>query len=647
MGGDYRIGDWIVSPLRRTIERGDEVVHVKPKSMSVLECLVAAQGEPVTRHALLDSVWPGAEVSDDVLTKCIVELRRAFGDSARESRVIETIPKMGFRLLLPAKPLVRATEDELASSPPSGRRQWLRPLGILLAALVLLVGVLLSISPSRAWLTETGINLFLRTASFLSPHQLAQKPGIAVLPLVNFSGDPENEYFSDGLSAEIINRLARADRLPVIARSSSFEFKERFQDVREIGRMLGVSHVLEGSVRKAGENIRLTVQLIDTVEGTHVWSGFYQRELSDIFKLQDEIAQDIVYQVTNALGDSALPQPKGEPAVAFIGAQPLPNLEAYELYLKGVQMVTSNRPLLIAQATDYFDGAIALEPEYADAWAGKGYALGFLGLVESGSTRIPAEVYPGAIAAFRKALEIDPAHAFATGWLGVTLMLNDFKWTEGMRLLERSLELNPNNADLLAVYGFYLENMQLPGAAEVLERAYRLDPFSLQAILVRAIHLARQGRYLDAASLVETSLIQDREGYGPNYFSAYFNIQLGRLDEAEERLRKARLVAHPVDLNLEALKWLIDSRRGKDSMLPMSRLWERMQTEHMHGALHATRWNAWGDEATTVAIFDLAIEQRHPALRTVIFGPKPDLMPEADWRRIQEITGVTRYRQSR
>src|SRR5210317_230865 len=105
MDGDYRIGDWTVSPLLRTIKRGDEAVHVKPKSMSVLGCLAAAQGEPVTRYALLDAVWPGAEVSDDVLTKCIVELRRAFGDSARESRVIETIPKLGFRLLLPVQPL--------------------------------------------------------------------------------------------------------------------------------------------------------------------------------------------------------------------------------------------------------------------------------------------------------------------------------------------------------------------------------------------------------------------------------------------------------------------------------------------------------------------------------------------------------------
>jgi len=650
MSGALRVGDWIVRPKRRLIERGDESIQIRPKSMAVFECLVAARGEPVSRNELLETVWPGADVTDDVLTKSIVELRRAFGDSAREAGVIETIPKMGFRLVLPAQGL----EEELQGSRSQGtdlpgrQGKWrrFRSVGLVSIAVVLISVALASFSGTRVWLTEAGINLFLKTAAFLSPSGTTQRPGIAVLPLMNFSGDPENEYFSDGMSVELINRLARSNRVPVIARSSSFEFKDRPQDVREVGRRLGVTHVLEGSVRRADEKIRLTVQLIDATTGAHVWSGVYQRELGDVFELQQEIASEIVDQIYLAIGDRIAPPPDGV-AAGFMKNHPPANLKAYDLYLKGVEMVTSNRPALIEQAAGYFDRAIALESDYADAWAGKGYSLLALGGSGSGSMRIPASVFPGAIAAFRRALEIQPGHAFARGWLGVALMLNDFKWAEGLELMEQSLAKNPNNAALLAVYGFYLDTMHLDGAEQVLESAYRLDPLGIEPIIDRAVYLLRQGRLLDAAALMETSLIQDREGYAPNYFTAMFNFRIGRLDVAEERLRKARQVAHPDDLNLDILQWMIDDRRGKGP-IPLDEIWERMQTQPVHGAVLWANWigREVSDEKASVAVFELAIEQRLPSLRTALFRDKPALMPEADWRRFREITGVAQFQQS-
>ena len=217
MSGDFRLGDWIVRPQRRIIECGDESTHVKPKSMSVFECLAAANGEPVSRNDLFDAVWPGGEVTDDTLTKCIVELRKAFGDTARASRVIETIPKLGFRLLLPVEPLAKAPpvpDQRATESQPAHRGGWRqrKSVGLWLIALVLVCGVLLSFGGSRLWLTEAGITLFLKTAAILVPHRLEQKPGIAVLPFVNMSSDAENEYFSDGMSEEILNALANASR---------------------------------------------------------------------------------------------------------------------------------------------------------------------------------------------------------------------------------------------------------------------------------------------------------------------------------------------------------------------------------------------------------------------------------------------------
>jgi tetratricopeptide (TPR) repeat protein len=307
-------------------------------------------------------------------------------------------------------------------------------------------------------------------------------------------------------------------------------------------------------------------------------------------------------------------------------------------------MVTSNRPALIAQAGAYFDQAIALDHEYADAWAGKGYALASIGSGGSGSSTIPASVYPAAIAAFRKALEIDPDHAFATGWLGFALMVNDFKWAEGMQLMKKSLRQEPNNAELLAVYGFYLDTLKLEGAAEVLERAYRLDPFSMEPIIDYAIYLMRQGRLLEAASLAETSLIKDRDGYAPNFFAAYFNLVLGRLERAEQHLQKARQVALPRDLDLDALQWVLEERQGKRLLPSFEQVWQRMQTERLSWAV---TWKGWEDEESIVAVYNLAVEQRHPAIRSALFGPKPELMPEDEWRRLKEVTGVTQFQQSR
>jgi TolB-like protein/Tfp pilus assembly protein PilF len=519
-----------------------------------------------------------------------------------------------------------------------------RRLGLLLIPVVLVIGVLLSITTTRVWLTGAGATLLLKTASILSSVQLERAPAVAVLPFLNLSGEADSDYFSDGISTEVINALARSGRLPVIARSSSFQFRGASPDVREVGRRLGASHVLEGSVRRAGDNVRLTAQLSDTKSGQLVWSEAWQRDLSDIFALQQEVAADIVEQVYLALGydQAAL---RAEPvAVDFGTRRGTDNPEAYELYLQGAALLYSDRPPLIQQSHGYFERAIALDGDYADAWAMKGYSLHILGHWTSGAPRIPAAVLPRAIAAYRRALEIEPRHAFARGYLGVALMINDFKWEEGMRLLEESLAINPIDADLLAVYGFYLDTMQLPGAQEVLERAYLLNPSSFETTGSLAYHLIRKGRLLEAAALAEDALRHEPDGYATNYYVAQLNVFLGRLDYAEEHLRKARRVANPVDLNLDAMQWWINRLRGKE-FPPFAVIWERMQTETLSPALLYRDWDI--DEQAMVALFELAIEQRQLALRSALFRePKPRAMPEAEWRRFKEITGVTAFKES-
>jgi len=603
MGADIRLGDWIVRPQRRVVERGRKSTHIKPKPMAVFECLVAANGAPVSRNDLFDTVWPGGVVSDDTLNRCIFELRKAFGDSARTPRVIETIPKLGFRLLLPVYPLegdpliVDLSSDE---SQQRHRDQW--------------------------------------------PENFEQGPAIAVLPFAYLSGDTDNAYFSEGVSEEILNALARFSRLPVIARTSSFQFKGQNRDIKEIGRLLGVTHVLEGTVRREDKSVRVTVQLIDSTTGTHVWSEAYQREMTGVFELQNEIARDIVDQVGVALGAQVSRLRNNQPSVQFMVAHPTSNLEAYDLYLQGMQLVTSSSPGPIEEAGDYFDRAIDLDSDYADAWAAKGYAKYALGRAGFGHSHIPASVYPDAIAAYRKALDIDPGHAFATGWLGVALMYNDFKWAEGMQLIQQSLTRNPNNVVLLSIYALYLDMMKIEGADKVMDRAFRLNPFDVTPIVVKAGHFLRAGRVSDAVRLIEMSLIADPEGYLPNYITGAFNLVLGRLEAAEEHFHKARLVANPVDRSLDVMDWIIADRRGKTTQFSWGELMGFAEDERVSYLMSGYYISMpWEDEKTLLAGFDLAIEQRHREVHELLFGHRPPLMPEADWRRIKELTGVTQF----
>ena len=603
MGTDIRLGDWIVRPQRRVVERGRKSTHIKPKPMAVFECLVAANGAPVSRNDLFDTVWPGGVVSDDTLNRCIFELRKAFGDSARNPLVIETIPKLGFRLLLPVHPLeqVPLTVDAFPNESQQHRR-------------------------------DHGHNSF------------EKGPSIAVLPFADLSGDADNAYFSVGMAEEILNALARFNRLPVIARTSSFQFKDQSKDIKEIGRLLDVMYVLEGTVRREDKNVRLTVQLIDTMTGTHVWSEAYQREIRSVFELQNEIASDIVHQVGIALGDKAPSQINDLSSAQFMVSHPTSNLGAYELYLQGMQKVTSSSPGPIEEAGDYFDRAIDLAPDYSDAWAAKGYALYALGRPGFGHSHIPASVYPDAITAYRKALDIDPAHAFATGWLGVALMYNDFKWAEGMQLIQQSLTQDPNNVVLLAIYGLYLDLMKIKGADKVIGRAFRLNPFDLTPIVIKAGHYLRDGRVIDAARLIEMSLIADTKSYLPNYITGVFNMLLGRFETAEERFQKARLVANPVDRSLDLMDWILANQRGKTPQFTWEEFMEMAEQERVS---YLVSWDYAGmsgkGEDAIVAAFDLAIKQRHREVHEPLFRPRPPLMPEADWRRMKAITGVTQF----
>jgi serine/threonine protein kinase/Tfp pilus assembly protein PilF len=293
----------------------------------------------------------------------------------------------------------------------------------------------------------------------------ARPKSLAVLPFANLSADKENEYFSDGLAEEIINALTRLPGLRVIARTSSFSFRGKEADVREIGAKLSVEHILEGSVRKAGNRIRVTAQLVSAADGSHFWSERYDREMTDVFAVQDEICQAIVDKLR----------------VALVPGRPLvkrytDNLEAYNLYLQGHYHLMKWTPEGLAKSKELYERAIAVDPKYALAWYGLAYFYHGLGLFGG----VPPKIANAqALQAAMKALELDDTLAEAHGMVGA-LRACDFDWKNAEREFARALELDPGSADVWLTYNFYylVPMGRLDEAITAASRTVEVDPLS-------------------------------------------------------------------------------------------------------------------------------------------------------------------------
>ncbi len=345
---DFSVGEWIVRPDRSCIERGAESVRIKPKSMAVLTQLAEADGGVVGRRELFDAVWPGGVVSDDVLTQCIVELRKAFGDSAKEPQVIETIPRKGFRLVpVTARfddPRASAANDQSAQSPPRGNngRHVATPIVVLAAvALSIVVAVLISLKmPGSGGAVETS------------------DKSIVVLPFVDLSASGDQGYFADGLSEELIIALTNLEGLSVIGRTSSFFFKGSDEDLKSIGEQLNVGYVLEGSVRRSDTNIRVNAKLINVSSGLHLWSDTYDRPLSDIFAVQDDISQSVATALSLTLQVGQLGRMEGGTT----------SIEAYDAIMLGKSIHRDFDAETMPIAIQHYTRAVHIDPQFAIGW---------------------------------------------------------------------------------------------------------------------------------------------------------------------------------------------------------------------------------------------------------------------------------------
>jgi TolB-like protein len=359
-----------------------------------------------------------------------------------------------------------------------------------------------------------------------TPRPSLERSRIAVLPFVNMSADPENEHFSDGLTEELINRLTSVPSLRVVARTSAFRFKGQNEDIRDVGAKLNVGTVMEGSVRKAGDQLRVTAQLIDVGSGYHLFSRTYQREYKNIFELQDELAQAVVDEIV----------PRGDGASHLVAKTRPTTLDAYNVYLRAM-FALSNRFADLPECVKLFREAISMEPDYAPAWAGLAHAYWMHAWFYLMPTQ---QAMPLLKEAALRTLELDDQLAQGHSSLGLFESGFAWNWTAGETRFRRAIELQPG---LAIIYPFYavaalLPQLRLQEACLMVERGLSLDPFNPLFHAIAVFVYANAGRHDDARrqyalGLEVNPLFPPTVGAGAIAYE-----RAGRLDEAIPMFQK-------------------------------------------------------------------------------------------------------------
>jgi TolB-like protein/two-component SAPR family response regulator len=417
----YRFGIFELQPNERRLLAGGEPVALGPRAFDLLIALVERPGQLVTKEELLDCVWPNLVVEENNLQVQVSALRKILGQE-----MIATIPGRGYRFT---------------------------------------VTLTASNAPLKTLLAPIDENL----------------PSIAVLPFVNMSDDAANEYFADGIAEELINVLSKIRGLRVASHTSAFSFKGSKVDIPTVAQKLNVATILEGSVRKAGKHVRITVQLVQVATDSHLWSETYDRELEDIFAVQDDIAQSVVKELRSALlGEkrdaSASAAVKAEVQAAAKGHGK--NAEAYRLYLQGRFLVARRTQAAIATGIEYFRQAVDLDAEYALAWAAQAYALAIE--AATGFTRY-VEGFGHAREAAERALALEPDLAEGHAALGFVRMAHDWDWSGADASMRRALELAPGNAEVLLAGAEVVATIgRLDESIALCRRAIVLDPLNVQ-----------------------------------------------------------------------------------------------------------------------------------------------------------------------
>ncbi|BAL27315.1 winged helix-turn-helix domain-containing protein [Azoarcus sp. KH32C] len=422
--------DCVLDLDRRELLRAEQGVATAPKVFDLLVFLAEHRERVVSRDDLIDAVWGGRIVSESTLASHINAVRKAVGDDGQQQRVIRTIARKGFRFVAELREAVPSEDAEAAKS----------------------VEV-----PTSA-------------------PALPAKPSIAVLPFVNLTGDPEQDYLADGVVEDIIAALSQYRWLFVVARNSSFTYKGRAVDVKQVGRELGVRYVLEGSWRKARDRVRITGQLIDATTGAHQWAGRFEGVLGDIFELQDQITETVVGAIAPQLERAEIERARHKPT---------DRLDAYDYYLCGMAKLHQGTRETIDQALPLFEKAIEVDPDFASAYAMAAWCHCWR-KINGWMTDRPREMAEG-VGLARRAVELGKGDAVALTRCGHVLAHLAGDLPGGIALLDKALELNPNLAAAWFLGAFLrLWHGEADAAIEHFAHVMRLSPLDPELYRMQA-----------------------------------------------------------------------------------------------------------------------------------------------------------------
>ena len=521
-------GPFEVDAVSGELRRQGLKIRLQDQPFRLLVLLLDHAGEVVARETVREALWP-ADTNvdfDHSLNTAMRKLREALADSAESPRYVETIPRRGYRFiapvsLLPMAQVAHPAETAVISLPPSAEP---RPSATARRLLILaIVVVICTVAVVARWVVSDPAATTKQGRRFT----------LAVLPFENLSGDADQEYLSDGLTEEIITQLGRLepDRMRVLARSSTWKYKRAERDIGRLRRELAADYVLEGSLRRSGDRVRVTTQLVQVDDQTQVWAETYERNLGDVLILQSEVAGAVARTTAVALTPDA--------QARLARARPI-HPEAYQDYLRGRFFYNRRTEAALRQALGYFQKAIAIDPSYAPAYSGLADSYSSLGASSIVGGLPPRQAMPEAKAAALKALQVDGTLAEAHTSLAMVHLLYDWDWAASEKEFRRAIELDPNYTTAHHWYSHCLLSLgRTQGSLTESKRALELEPLQLVVGIHLGWHYIYARQYDKAIDQFRDTLELDPTFPQTRRYSAWVYLQKGMHPEAIAALRAA------------------------------------------------------------------------------------------------------------
>jgi TolB-like protein/DNA-binding winged helix-turn-helix (wHTH) protein/Flp pilus assembly protein TadD len=630
----YEFGSFRIDRAERLLLRDSQVVPLTPKVFDTLLVLVENSGHILTKDEVMKMVWPETVVEEANLSKNISTLRKALGESTGQYQYIETIPWRGYRFVASVREVGLESGDLVVEERTRSRvfieqEQEANPLAVpasLESASIERAFASGSEAKSRSKkstnrtvLSVCAVLALVVSAIVLALISNKNQPrtgpvitSLAVLPLENLSGDPSQEYFADGMTEALIGNLARIHALRVISRTSVMRFKGSNKLLPEIARQLNVDAVIEGSVRRSGGRVLVSAKLIRAATDSPLWTGNYERELSDVLKLQSEVAREVA--------DEIRIQVTAEERARLASARRV-NPEAHEAYLLGQYHNNKGNEQGWKQAIDYFERAIQISPDYGAAYAGLSNAWFYRGTYGAKFK----EVESPARAAALKSIELAELLAEAHISLAIVKHYYDWDWTRAEREFRRALELDPGSLQAHISYGHLL--MHLGRHDEAIREgqiAVQLDPVSsaTQASLGRFLYRAR--RYEEAVQRLKRAVELEPRSVGANFRLGDLYAQVGRYDEAIAAFGKIEELA-PGDFQVGIARVYALMGRHREARHMIRGLKANADTI-------AAVYAALGDEDEAFRILEKAVEERQLIVVLKVDPPLENLHSDPRWK---------------